>query len=169
MIKRFWLALVLASSVAFSVSAAIEVYEFDDPAQEAAFHQLGKELRCPKCQNNNIADSNAGLAQDLRLKVYEMLKQGKNEDEIVEYMVARYGNFVTYNPPLTASTLILWAGPVLCVLIGFTVLVVRSRKPKAKAAQVELDGEEQARLAALLGDNAAEKQSANKNNKDTNG
>ncbi|CZF80234.1 Cytochrome c-type biogenesis protein CcmH precursor [Grimontia celer] len=162
--KRFLLAIMLAASAAFSVSAAIEVYEFDTPEQEEAFKKLGKELRCPKCQNNNIADSNAGLAQDLRLKVYEMLKQGKNEDEIVDYMVARYGNFVTYNPPLTASTLILWAGPALFVVIGFTVLVMRSRKPKVKTAKAELDIEEQARLDALLNE-----ESADNKNKDNNG
>lgn len=99
MMKRFYLATLLALCAAFTATAAIEVYEFDSPAQEEAFNKLGKELRCPKCQNNNIADSNAGLAQDLRLKVYEMLKDGKNEDEIVDYMIARYGNFVTYDPP----------------------------------------------------------------------
>ncbi|NGN98508.1 cytochrome c-type biogenesis protein CcmH [Grimontia sp. S25] len=162
--KRLLLAIMLAASAAFSVSAAIEVYEFDTPEQEEAFKKLGKELRCPKCQNNNIADSNAGLAQDLRLKVYEMLKQGKNEDEIVDYMVDRYGNFVTYNPPLTASTLILWAGPALFVVVGFTVLVMRSRKPKAKTVKAELDSEEQARLDALLNEGSADNK-----NKDNNG
>lgn len=162
--KRFLLAILLAVGTAFSVSAAIEVYEFDTPEQEEAFKKLGKELRCPKCQNNNIADSNAGLAQDLRLKVYEMLKQGKSEDEIVDYMVARYGNFVTYNPPLTASTFILWAGPALFVIIGFTVLVMRSRKPKVKTTKAELDKEEQARLEALLNE-----ESAKDKNKENNG
>ena len=157
MMKRILLPLILAASTAFSVSAAIEVYEFDTPEQEAAFHQLGKELRCPKCQNNNIADSNAGLAQDLRAKVYEMLKQGKNEDEIVEYMVARYGNFVTYNPPLTASTMILWAGPLLFVIGGFTVLVMRSRKSPKLVKDTALDSEEQARLDALLDEQNSEK------------
>ncbi|AMG29859.1 cytochrome c-type biogenesis protein CcmH [Grimontia hollisae] len=162
--KRFLLAILLAAGAAFSVSAAIEIYEFDTPEQEEAFKKLGKELRCPKCQNNNIADSNSGLAQDLRLKVYEMLKQGKNEDEIVDYMVARYGNFVTYNPPLTASTFILWAGPALFVIVGFTVLVMRSRKPKAKTTNAELGREELARLDALLNEGAAQN-----NNKDNNG
>lgn len=162
--KRFLLAILLAVGTAFSVSAAIEVYEFDTPEQEEAFKKLGKELRCPKCQNNNIADSNAGLAQDLRLKVYEMLKQGKSEDEIVDYMVARYGNFVTYNPPLTASTFILWAGPALFVIIGFTILVMRSRKPKVKTTKAELDKEEQARLEALLNE-----ESAKDKNKENNG
>ncbi len=84
------------------------------------------------------------------MKVYEMLKQGKSEDEIVDYMVARYGNFVTYNPPLTASTLILWVGPALFVVVGFTILVMRSRKPKTKAEKRALNSEEQARLDALL-------------------
>lgn len=161
--KRFLLAILLAVGTTFSVSAAIEVYEFDTPEQEEAFKKLGKELRCPKCQNNNIADSNAGLAQDLRLKVYEMLKQGKSEDEIVDYMVARYGNFVTYNPPLTASTFILWAGPALFVIIGFTVLVMRSRKPKVKTTKAELDKEEQARLEALLNDESAKDKSKENN------
>ncbi|PKF51787.1 cytochrome c-type biogenesis protein [Enterovibrio nigricans] len=163
--KRFYLATLLALCAAFTATAAIEVYEFDSPAQEEAFNKLGKELRCPKCQNNNIADSNAGLAQDLRLKVYEMLKDGKNEDEIVDYMIARYGNFVTYDPPLSASTLILWVGPLLFVIIGFTVLVARSRNPKAAEQRAALDGEEQARLAALLGEDDV----TNEKNKDNNG
>ncbi|MDD1783235.1 cytochrome c-type biogenesis protein CcmH [Enterovibrio sp. ZSDZ35] len=162
--KRFYLAALLALMAAFTATAAIEVYEFDTPAQEEAFNKLGKELRCPKCQNNNIADSNAGLAQDLRLKVYDMLKDGKSEDEIVDYMIARYGNFVTYDPPLSASTLILWVGPLLFVVIGFTVLVVRSRNPKAAEERAALDSEEQARLSALLGDDNTDDK-----NKDNNG
>ncbi|KXF81780.1 cytochrome c-type biogenesis protein [Enterovibrio coralii] len=162
--KRFYLAVLIALSAVFTVNAAIEVYEFDSPAQEEAFKKLGKELRCPKCQNNNIADSNAGLAQDLRLKVYDMLKDGKSEDEIVDYMIARYGNFVTYDPPLSASTLILWVGPLLFVVIGFTVLVVRSRKPRSATESVTLDRDEEARLAALLSDEETDNK-----NKDNNG
>ncbi|MBV7298582.1 cytochrome c-type biogenesis protein [Enterovibrio paralichthyis] len=161
--KRFLFVTLLAFSAVFSVSASIEVYEFDSPQQEEMFQKLGKELRCPKCQNNNIADSNAGLAQDLRMKVYEMLKQGKSEDEIVDYMVARYGNFVTYNPPLTASTLILWVGPALFVVVGFTILVMRSRKPKVKAEKQTLNSEEQARLDALL------EEQSDQNNKEIKG
>lgn len=146
--KRVTFAFLLTLCAAFSLHAAIEIYEFDTPEQEQAFKQLGKELRCPKCQNNNIADSNAGLAQDIRDKVYVMLKSGKTEDEIVDYMVLRYGNFVTYNPPLTASTLILWLGPVLFLVIGFIVLVRISRKKTPQEALLSRD--EQARLAALL-------------------
>ncbi|MGL6172018.1 MAG: cytochrome c-type biogenesis protein, partial [Vibrio sp.] len=87
--------------VSLSALATIEVYDFDTPEQEKQFQDLGATLRCPKCQNNTIADSNAELAQDLRQKVYEMTKEGKSKAEIVDYMIARYGNFVTYNPPLT--------------------------------------------------------------------
>lgn len=128
LLKKASLALVTALMISVPLYAAIDIYEFDSPEQEAMFHQLGKELRCPKCQNNNIADSNAALAQDLRMKVYEMLKQGKSEKEIIDYMVARYGNFVTYNPPMTFSTAILWVGPFGFLIIGFAVLVIRSRR-----------------------------------------
>ncbi|QSA19380.1 cytochrome c-type biogenesis protein CcmH, partial [Vibrio furnissii] len=88
--------------------AAIDVYDFESPEQETQFQELSNTLRCPKCQNNSIADSNAELAKDLRHKVYEMTKEGKSKSEIVDYMIARYGNFVTYNPPFTLSTAILW-------------------------------------------------------------
>lgn len=91
--------------------AAIDVYTFDSDAQEQTFRELTKELRCPKCQNQDIADSNAGLAKDLRDKTYQMVREGKDKQEVVDYMVARYGNFILYNPPLMASTLILWLGP----------------------------------------------------------
>ncbi|MFD2180223.1 cytochrome c-type biogenesis protein [Veronia pacifica] len=141
----------------FSVCAAVDVYQFDTPEQEALFHSLGKELRCPKCQNNNIADSNAGLAQDLRMKVYQMIKQGKSEREIIDYMVARYGNFVTYNPPVTSSTFILWAGPALFIVLGFSVLVLRSRrKEKVVLSDNALNHDEEERLAALLEDSQKE-------------
>lgn len=162
--KRIFLTIFFASIAAFSVSAAIENYEFDSPEQEQTFKKLGKELRCPKCQNNNIADSNAALAQDLRMKVYELLKQQKNEDEIVDYMVARYGNFVTYNPPLTPLTLILWIGPLCVVVGGFAVLFWRSQKMKLQSAPSELDTIEQIRLAELL-----DKMPISTKNKDING
>ncbi|NAW68733.1 cytochrome c-type biogenesis protein CcmH [Vibrio sp. V27_P1S3P104] len=133
--------------------AVIDVYDFDTPEQEKQFHELSNTLRCPKCQNNSIADSNAELAQDLRQKVYEMTKQGHEKQTVIDYMVARYGNFVTYNPPLTASTAILWIAPLLVLMIGFSVLVMRSRGRKNHPTQVEnWDQEKEARLQALLKD-----------------
>ncbi len=148
--KKQFLGLLLLITAAFPVFSAMEVFEFETPEQETVFKKLGKELRCPKCQNNNIADSNSSLAQDLRVKVYEMLKQGKSEDEIVDYMIDRYGNFVTYNPPLSLSTAILWIAPILFLVLGFTVLILSSRKPKAEKINPVLEEEEAVRLQALL-------------------
>lgn len=92
--------LLLAGLVcAGQARAAIDVYTFESDAQEQTFRELTKELRCPKCQNQDIADSNAGLAKDLRDKTYQMVREGKEKQEVVDYMVARYGNFILYDPP----------------------------------------------------------------------
>ncbi|MEM0554566.1 MULTISPECIES: cytochrome c-type biogenesis protein [Aeromonas] len=146
------LLLLLGWVVQAPAMAAIDVYTFDNDNQEQVFRELTRELRCPKCQNQDIADSNAGLAKDLRDKTYQMVRQGKDKDEIVDYMVARYGNFILYNPPLMASTLILWLGPLLVIVIGLGVVVMRSRRPVAVAKPVDsaLSEEEQRRLAELL-------------------
>ncbi|KGY12913.1 cystathionine gamma-synthase [Vibrio tubiashii] len=148
-----WIAALLASVCFASVTyAAIEIHEFDTLEQELQFKELGNTLRCPKCQNNTIADSNAELAVDLREKVYEMTKAGKSKQEIIDYMIARYGNFVTYNPPLTIATSILWLGPIAVVLFGFGFIFVRSRKNKATTVEKgqQWDEEKEARLKALL-------------------
>lgn len=148
-------SLLMLLCILFSVPAlsAIEVFDFDTVEQEAQFQDLSHTLRCPKCQNNSISDSNAELAKDLRMKVYQMTKQGKSKQEIVDYMVARYGNFVTYNPPLTLSTAILWLAPFGIVLFGFGFIVLRSRK-KASTKQAndseQWDEDQEQRLKALL-------------------
>ena len=148
--KKTWLFLtaLLFSSVAFS---AIDALNFSSPQQESDYHQLTQSLRCPQCQNNNIADSNATIAVDMRGKVFELLQEGKSKNDVVEYMVARYGNFVTYDPPMTASTLVLWIAPLLLVLLGVVFLL--RRKPKAQSAvksQDVLTDEDDVRLAELL-------------------
>ena len=148
--KKTWLFLtaLLFSSVAFS---AIDALNFSSPQQESDYHQLTQSLRCPQCQNNNNADSNATIAVDMRGKVFELLQEGKSKNDVVEYMVARYGNFVTYDPPMTASTLVLWIAPLLLVLLGVVFLL--RRKPKAQSAvksQDVLTDEDNARLAELL-------------------
>lgn len=129
--KKTWLFLtaLLFSSVAFS---AIDALNFSSPQQESDYHQLTQSLRCPQCQNNNIADSNATIAVDMRGKVFELLQEGKSKNDVVDYMVARYGNFVTYDPPITASTLVLWIAPLLLVLLGVVFLL--RRKPKTQSA-----------------------------------
>lgn len=121
------LLLLIALMFSFQVSAAIDTFTFKDEAQEQQFRQLTEQLRCPKCQNNSIADSNASIASDMRLKVYELMQAGKNKQQVVDYMVARYGNFVTYEPPVTPSTVILWILPVLFIAAGIGVIVLRSR------------------------------------------
>ena len=148
--KKTWLFLtaLLFSSVAFS---AIDALNFTSPQQESDYHQLTQSLRCPQCQNNNIADSNATIAVDMRGKVFELLQEGKSKNDVVDYMVARYGNFVTYDPPITASTLVLWIAPLLLVLLGVVFLL--RRKPKTQSAvksQDVLTDEDNARLAELL-------------------
>ncbi len=148
--KKTWLFLtaLLFSSVAFS---AIDALNFSSPQQESDYHQLTQSLRCPQCQNNNIADSNATIAVDMRGKVFELLQEGKSKNDVVDYMVARYGNFVTYDPPMTASTLVLWIAPLLLVLLGVVFLL--RRKPKAQSAvksQDVLTDEDNARLVELL-------------------
>ncbi|EGR3253501.1 cytochrome c-type biogenesis protein [Vibrio parahaemolyticus] len=151
--RKVILAVFAALTFSLAAHAAIEVYEFDNLEQEQQFKELGYTLRCPKCQNNTISDSNAELAQDLRHKVYEMTKEGKSKEEIVDYMIARYGNFVTYNPPFTMSTAILWLGPLAVVLGGFGLIVLRSRKSKAKVTannDEKWDEQKEARLKALL-------------------
>ncbi|EGU49082.1 putative cytochrome c-type biogenesis protein [Vibrio ichthyoenteri ATCC 700023] len=149
--KKWCIALFAALTFSMAAHATIEVYEFETLEQEQQFKDLGNTLRCPKCQNNTIADSNAELAQDLRHKVYEMTKDGKSKGEIVDYMIARYGNFVTYNPPFTLATSILWLGPLSVVVIGFGLIVVRSRKAKQpQPADDKWNENKEQRLKALL-------------------
>lgn len=130
------------------VRADIDVYQFDNDNQEQVFRELTRELRCPKCQNQDIADSNAGLAKDLRDKTYQMLRAGKSKQDVIDYMVARYGNFILYDPPLMASTLILWLAPLGAIVLGMLFIVLRSRKTAAVSA--ELTEQERQRLARLL-------------------
>jgi cytochrome c-type biogenesis protein CcmH len=105
-----------------SLFARIESHQFDNPGQEALYVRLTKELRCLVCQNQNLADSNADLAKDLREKAYEMVKSGKTHDEITEYMIARYGVFVLYRPPVNPSTYFLWLGPFVFLLLALIAL-----------------------------------------------
>ena len=110
----------------------------DDPVLEARVLRIAAELRCLVCQNQTIADSHADLAQDLRRQVREMIQQGKTDAQIIDYMTARYGDFVLYRPPLKNTTALLWFGPVLLVVGGIVVLVlVLRRRSKLSADQFE--------------------------------
>lgn len=147
--KKLFLTAALATQIAFA--APVEINQFDSPAQEADYKTLIAELRCPQCQNNNIADSNATIATDMRAKTLELLKQGKSKQEVVDYMIERYGNFVTYDPPLTPATVLLWAMPVLLILLGFGILA-RRRKNTVEAVKSEPNVANHERLKAILGE-----------------
>ncbi|MDN2662869.1 cytochrome c-type biogenesis protein CcmH [Psychromonas sp. 14N.309.X.WAT.B.A12] len=142
------LLISLITLATHSAQAAIDTFEFDNVQQEQTFHELTKLLRCPKCQNQNIADSNAELAKDLRNKAYQLVKQGQSKEQIVDYMVARFGNFVRYDPPLTPATIFLWLGPLLFVIGGLLILFKQVKKNKTK--QAALAPQEQQKLASLL-------------------
>lgn len=150
---KHWLAMLFAvlmasvGSIGVSYAVNLETYQFDDPNKEALFRELINELRCPKCQNQSIADSDAPLAKDLRDRTYLMVQQGATKQEVVDYMVARYGDFAYYRPPVRLSTLVLWLGPVLVVLTGALVIIVRVRQQRHE--EVELSDHEREQLAAL--------------------
>lgn len=97
------------------------LYPLDTPKQDAQFSHLLRELRCLVCQNQDLADSNAGLAKDLRDDVYKLVKDGKSDDEIVNYLTARYGDFILFKPPVKAITAMLWFGPALFLLLGLVI------------------------------------------------
>jgi len=124
-----------------------------DPALEARVTAVATELRCLVCQNQTLADSNAPLAVDLRDQIREQMRQGASERDIVEYMVARYGDFVRYRPPFKAATVLLWAGPALLMLAGFAALYYRLRRRRGEA-QPGLSDEQRSRAQALLADGA---------------
>lgn len=125
-------------------------YVFETDAQERQFRQLINEIRCPKCQNQSIADSDSPLAQDLRERVYQMTLDGHSREEIIDFMRERYGDFVHYRPPVNATTIILWAGPGAVFLIGVLTVALMVRTQKKR--QTTLTAEEQARLNDLLSD-----------------
>lgn len=143
---------LLTALLSFQALAAIDTYPFKNEAQEQQFRQLTAQLRCPKCQNNSIADSNSMIAADMRKKVWQLMEEGQSNQQITDYMVARYGNFVTYEPPVTLATLILWLLPACFVLGGALVIFRLSRRPRA-ARETELSPHEQVRLQALLDEN----------------
>lgn len=157
------LACFLVLGLSASVHAVIEVYDFADEAQRAQYQALTKILRCPKCQNQDIADSNAPIAADMRKEVHRLVLEGKTEPEVVQFMVDRFDEFVTYKPRVTASTYVLWYGPwVLAAIgVGIVVLMVRQRRRSESASAAgrpladkdSLSPEQRARLAAFIAQN----------------
>ena len=144
------LGIVLLATAALPALAADAVPTERDPVAESRAVKLAEKLRCLVCQNQTIAESNAELALDLRQQVREQIAAGKTDDEILGYMTARYGDFVLYQPPVKATTLLLWGGPALLVLLGFIVLFRVLRGRRAQAPPPALSAADQERAAQLL-------------------
>jgi cytochrome c-type biogenesis protein CcmH len=148
MIMSRFLILLLLMFASWLSHANVEVYQFDNPAQEETYKELVEELRCLVCQNQSIAESNAELAQDMRRKTYELVKSGKTKSEVRAYMAERYGDFMLYSPPLKPMTWALWFGPLVALLAGFVFVVRIMRQQKINRLN-EMSSEEIERLKAL--------------------
>jgi len=133
----------------------LEAFKFDSKAEEQHFKDLIEELRCLVCQNQSLLDSDAELAHDLRAEVYDMIQAGKSDEEIVTFLVERYGDFVLYNPPVKPSTWLIWFGPFVLLLIAAFLLLRAVRRQKNTPAH-EITPEERARLDAILGNTPPE-------------
>lgn len=131
------------------VLAAIDEYQFDSEQERAEFRKLTAELRCPKCLNSNLQGSDAPIAADLRAEIYEQLQEGRSEEDIIEFMRIRYGDFILYKPPFNAGTAVLWLGPGLMLIVGFIILR-RVMKSSSSQKSGDLSDTEQAELGRLL-------------------
>ena len=139
--------LLLAGSAASAYT--LEEFTFDSPQQQAEFRELIGKLRCLVCQNESLAGSQAELAQDLRKEVYRMMRAGQSQDEVLDFLVARYGDFVLYDPPLKPSTYVLWFGPFLLIGIG-AVFMVRALLRKKATPDAGISEDDRRRLQDLL-------------------
>lgn len=141
--RKLVLTFILPAFMFFSVSAVAEIedrYVFANQQEQALFQALTLELRCPKCQNQNIADSNAAVAVDLRNKTYQLVTEGKSKDEIVDFMVLRYGQFVHYSPPINWITIWLWLLPMLMVVgLAWGLIARRQQQQTQDVDQAALE------------------------------
>lgn len=166
LIVRAMAMVLLVAGLSMSAWANIDTYQFDNPRQEAQYRALIEEFRCPKCQNQNLAGSDAPIAQDLKQKTYDMVKDGRSDTEIRQYMNERYGDFISYKPPVRPSTWILWFFPPVLLVFVMLAWFIRNRNSSKRAAVIAnpieegyapLSAAEQQRLQDLLNanDNAA--------------
>lgn len=166
LIVRAMAMVLLVAGLSMSAWANIDTYQFDNPRQEAQYRALIEEFRCPKCQNQNLAGSDAPIAQDLKQKTYDMVKDGRSDTEIRQYMNERYGDFISYKPPVRPSTWILWFFPPVLLVFVMLAWFIRNRNSSKRDAAIAnpieegyapLSAAEQQRLQDLLNanDNAA--------------
>ncbi|QOL25866.1 cytochrome c-type biogenesis protein CcmH [Thalassotalea sp. LPB0316] len=147
---RFISLIIALLWLASAQASPIDTYQFKNEVDKTRYQALVKELRCPKCQNQNLADSNSQIAVDLREQVYVMINEGKSDKEIVDYMVARYGDFVLYRPKVNEMTYILWFGPAVLLLIGAIVVVMIVRKKAPPQADKPMSEAQKQQLADIL-------------------
>lgn len=136
----------------YLMASPVDTYQFKDQVSQARYQALVKELRCPKCQNQNLADSNSQIAVDLRQQVYDMIAQGKSDSEIVNYMVERYGDFVLYRPLVSSLTYVLWYGPIGLLIMGGLVMFFVLRKKPREQNEANLTAEQAQKLQQILKD-----------------
>lgn len=149
--RRILLSVLLIALSTVVVANVSDVYQFESQQEEQRFQNLTAELRCPKCQNQNIADSNSPISKDMRAEVYRMMTDGASDQEIVDALVARFGEFVRYKPEVDQRTILLWATPAIAVLGGLLVVVgvvIRSRKGASE--EPAMSAEEKARAEKIL-------------------
>jgi cytochrome c-type biogenesis protein CcmH len=125
----------------FAHAQAIEPMPFANHAQELRFQHLTRQLRCPMCQNETLADSNAPIARDLRNQIFKLMQQGQSDDQIKQYLVARYSDYILYDPPLKPGTLLLWFGPLAILLGGAGVVLAAIRKRKRNGIEATTVGD----------------------------
>lgn len=138
--------------------AVIEETQFDDPQLEQRYQDLIAELRCLVCQNQNLADSDADLAKDLRRKTAEMLRAGESDQAILEYMRERYGDFVLYRPPFNLGNAVLWIGPFVLLFLVAVVLLLRIRRQQTASSAIDdsaIDSEQRRKIRDLLEEDSA--------------
>ena len=147
-------ALCLGLGSLVAVAAGVEPRPFDDPAQEVRYRSLIAELRCLVCQNQSLAESDAELAKDLRDQTYQMVREGRSNQDVVAFMVGRYGDFVLYRPPVRSTTALLWFGPLLLVTLGAAVVFMQVRRRARRRVELPLSPEDEKRVRTLLADPA---------------
>lgn len=155
------LCLLLCAQLGF---AAIDAHEFKSEVDRKRYQSFIDEMRCPKCQNQNLSGSDSPIAMDLRNELYLMIEAGKSDQEITQFMVERYGEFILYRPRLSPATILLWAAPVLLLALGalLLLLIVRKRRRMEVEAASGLSQQERARLDALLKPDTDDKQENSK-------
>jgi len=146
------LLFVSLSFVSISQAYEIDTYEFENKEQSELYGKMIKELRCLVCQNNNLADSNSELAQDLRRQTFELVNKGLDEQGIIDYMVKRYGDFVLYRPQMKSTTIILWVGPFILLLLGVVVLLRMIRRRNLESDEAFSEENKKAATDLLAGE-----------------